>query len=737
MNVRWLNAVLLLMAASVQASAGEPESPHHVLLLHSYEREFAPFSRIAEIFRKELSQQAPQRINFFDVSLQPARTTQTPEDGPTIEYMRSTFAGQRLDLVVAIGAPAAQFAIRNGEGLFPGTPVLLAGVDQQTVDADALPPNIAAVVVSNDAPRIIETALALLPDTTSVSVVIGASGLEDFWRTAMSRQFQQFRDRLTFRWYDELSFRQMLKRSAELPPRSIIFYSILSLDAEGTPQVEERALSELHAVASAPIFGFHSDQLGRGIVGGPLLSIEEVGARSTKAALRMLQGEAPAAVKTPLLSLAAPAFDWRELRRWGIAESRLPPGSTIRFRQPTMWQQYRWRIVAGTAFALFQTSLVVALLTIHVKRRRAEHALRESEERFRLLADSAPAMVWMSGPDGRRADFNRGWLEFTGRTIEQEGGIDGWLEGGVHPGDFARTLQACSQAFDRRELFRTEYRLRRRDGEYRWILDTGLPRFDASGVFVGHIGSCIDVTDLKLAKAALSSLSHKLMQSQEGERSWLARELHEDLGQRLAGLTMQLHSLSQAATDPNARTRTEDLCAQFGDLGRDIQAISYRLYSYKLEYLGLAAAVGAICEEAAGQHAVAIDFSHDRLPHDLPREVALGLFHVLQQAIDNAVLHSGTRDIAVDLRGCPSTGSGGQTADGIQLTVSDRGIGFDQEEAARGDGLGLIHMRERLTLVDGELLVESRPGAGTTVIARVPIPTTDDAFEPRLPLDGA
>ena len=302
--------------------------------------------------------------------------------------------------------------------------------------------------------------------------------------------------------------------------------------------------------------------------------------------------------------------------------------------------------------------------------------------------------------------------------------------------DFAHTLQACSQAFDRREHFRTEYRLRRRDGEHRWILDTGLPRFDASGAFLGYIGSCIDVTDLKLAKAALSSLSQKLMQSQEGERTWIARELHEDLGQRLAGLTMQLHSLSRVSIDDSLRTRVGDLCAQFGDLGRDIQAISYRLYSYKLEYLGLAAAVGAMCQEAARQHAVAIDFSHDGVPHDLPREVALGLFHVLQQAIDNAVQHSGTRDIAVDLRGCPSTGSCRQTADGIQLKVSDDGIGFDPEEAARGDGLGLIHMRERLTLVNGELLVESRPGAGTTVIARVPIPATGDALEPGLPLDG-
>ena len=272
--------------------------------------------------------------------------------------MRSTFAGQRLDLVVAIGAPAAQFAIRNGEGLFPGTPVLLAGVDQQTVNADALPPNTAAVVVANDAPRVIEDrsgAAARHDQRQRGDRRVGVGRV--LARPHMSRQFQQFRDRLTFRWYDELSFRQMLKRSAELPPHSIIFYSILSLDAEGTPQVEERALSELHAVASAPIFGFHSDQLGRGIVGGPLLSIEEVGERNTKAALRLLQGEAPAAIKTPLLVLAAPVFDWRELRRWGIAESRLPPGSTIRFRQPTMWQQYRWRIIAGTAFALFQTSL--------------------------------------------------------------------------------------------------------------------------------------------------------------------------------------------------------------------------------------------------------------------------------------------------------------------------------------------------------------------------------------------
>ena len=286
--------LLIVLAPAVLVAGRSADEPRHVLLLHSYEREFAPFGRVAAIFQNELSRQSPQRINFFDVSLQPARSSHRPEDGPIIDYMRSTFAGQRLDLVVAIGAPAAQFVVRHGEGLFPGTPVLIAAIDRQTVNAAAVPPSTAAVVVANDAPRVIENALALLPDTTNVYVVIGASGLEDFWRTEMSRQFQPLRDRLTFHWLNHLSFGQMLKRSAALPPHSIIFYSILSLDAEGTPQVEERALRELHAAANAPIFGFHSDQLGRGIVGGPLMSIEEVGQNATKVALRMLQGEAAA-----------------------------------------------------------------------------------------------------------------------------------------------------------------------------------------------------------------------------------------------------------------------------------------------------------------------------------------------------------------------------------------------------------------------------------------------------------
>jgi PAS domain S-box-containing protein len=134
------------------------------------------------------------------------------------------------------------------------------------------------------------------------------------------------------------------------------------------------------------------------------------------------------------------------------------------------------------------------------KLKRSETVLRESEERFRLVADTAPVLIWMSGTDKLCSYFNKPWLEFTGRSLESELG-NGWAEG-VHPNDLQRCLDTYTQSFDRREKFRVEYRLRHHDGEYRWILDVGVPRFNEDGSFAGYIGICIDVNERKLVEQA-------------------------------------------------------------------------------------------------------------------------------------------------------------------------------------------------------------------------------------------
>jgi PAS domain S-box-containing protein len=350
------------------------------------------------------------------------------------------------------------------------------------------------------------------------------------------------------------------------------------------------------------------------------------------------------------------------------------------------------------------------------RRREAEAVLRESERRFRQLADGAPVMIWVSGLDKGVTYVNQPWLNFTGRSLDAEVGA-GWADG-VHVDDLTRCLDTYSHAFDKRESFQMEYRLRRYDGTYRWILDHGVPVTDLNGSFEGFVGSAIDITNQRDANNALSSLSRRLMEVQETERAWIARELHDDLAQRAVGLAIQLHNLVQGLPGETPERRGFQQTSDHAtDLSRDIQRIAYRLHSAKLEHLGLASATQSLCAELAQQHNVSIEFVQENISQ-ISADVALCLFRVAQEALTNAIKHAGVPDLSVALR-C--------TKADVELQVIDGGVGFDPKVTGRL-GLGLISMKERLNLVGGQVHIESKLGVGTTVRARVPLmsPITDD-----------
>jgi PAS domain S-box-containing protein len=346
-------------------------------------------------------------------------------------------------------------------------------------------------------------------------------------------------------------------------------------------------------------------------------------------------------------------------------------------------------------------------------RREAERAIRDSEERFRMVANTAPVMIWMSGVDKLCTYVNQGWLDFTRRPIQAELG-NGWADA-IHPEDSEGCFEIYSRAFDKRKPFHMEYRCKRYDGEERWLLSRGVPRFDANGTFVGYIGSVTDVTERKQAEDVLSRMSQRLLEAQEEERRRISRELHDDISQQLS---LMLLGLERWRVHQSVLTEARDGIAvviqQAVTLGRDLRALSHRLHSSNLDYLGLAEAASGLCREISAQHKVKVIFQADNVNADLSPDISLCLFRVLQEALQNAVKYSRTRDFKVSLVGGPHE---------VQLTVLDSGIGFDPDDAIKKGGLGLTSMRERLKLVNGKVSIESQSGLGTTIHARVPLRT--------------
>jgi signal transduction histidine kinase len=369
-----LAAALFILATMEGATAA---SSKQVMLLHSFGREFKPWSEYARTIREELNRQSPWPLDITEHTLVTARSSDENPETPFVEYLGALFADQPLDLVVSIGAPAAAFVQRHRQQLFANTPMVLTAVDERRVQFSSLTDNDAVVAVRIDYLKAIANILQVLPDTKHVAVVVGASPIEKFWREEIAKGVKSLASRVRFIWYNDLSFEDILKQAAKLPPDSAIFWELMSVDAAGVVHEGNVALARLHAVASAPIFSYDESFFGNEIVGGPLLSVSEGSRQAAAVAVRILGGEKAGDIKVPSLGFANPKFDWREMQRWGISESRLPPGSEILFREPTAWERYRWQMVLTAIVLLSQTALIAGLFYEHRRRRTAELEVRQ------------------------------------------------------------------------------------------------------------------------------------------------------------------------------------------------------------------------------------------------------------------------------------------------------------------------------------------------------------------------
>jgi PAS domain S-box-containing protein len=315
----------------------------------------------------------------------------------------------------------------------------------------------------------------------------------------------------------------------------------------------------------------------------------------------------------------------------------------------------------------------------------------------------------MADVNGLCTYFNKQWLHMTGRSLEQESG-HGWIDS-VHPDDREACMSGYLAAFEGRQRFSMDYRIRRFDGEYRWLMDVGEPRYGTDGEFHGYVGGGIDVTDRREAERMLRDLNRRLILAQEDERRRIARDLHDHLSQQLALLAIDLQQLVlNLPVEPHALVSAlQAAWRRTSEIASDVHGISHRLHPSKLEALGLVATIRGHCRDVSRQH-LAVHFSEQGAPTGIPPEVSLCLFRVVEEALNNVVKHAAAREAYVSLVDAPGE---------LVLRVRDIGCGFTGGGAA-ASGLGLASMRERVQALGGALTISSSPGEGTTVEAHVP-----------------
>ena len=379
-------AALLVGLPLIGAATSDAQSPvKQVLVLQSVDRGNLTLDAFTGEFRARLDRRAGKPVNVVQIVVGPTGFVGAPEQA-IVDFIRSTYINRPApDLIMTVAGPAAVFARKYRQQLFPATPLLFAAMDQRYLRGVPLGENESAVAVANDFPRLIDDILRILPETRQIFMVTGSGAASRFMRPELETGFARFHDRVNFVWSDRLSFPEILQAVARLPAHSAIVYETFGTDAQGRSYTADQVIAGLHDRATAPLFAAQSPYLGHGIVGGSAMDIDGLARRTADVASRILDGEPPNSLRVPPQMAALPMFDWRELKRWGIPESRLPPGSVVKYRGPTLWEEHKVTVLTAVGALVLQSFLIVLLLYERRARQRAEI---ESRRSLALAADA-------------------------------------------------------------------------------------------------------------------------------------------------------------------------------------------------------------------------------------------------------------------------------------------------------------------------------------------------------------
>lgn len=628
------------------------------------------------------------------------------------ELLRLRHAQRKIDFLITVESGALEFLVNEGRDLFPDTPVLALDLPP-TFEMPKTDRLIIQQSIAYDMIGTLEAALKLVPEAKRVYVVIGAFAEHQPYLDQARRDFRKWEGRLEFVYLNDRSLEEMLAMVSNAPSGTIILYLAVVTDSTGKVYNPRDVVQLLSRASTAPVFGLFDTLLGYGIAGGSLVSYEQLGTQAAKLILGMLAN--PQSLTTSKTVLEVPSvsmFDWRQLRHWKLDEEALPKGSIIINREATLWD-HKYVIFGGLAFILGQSFLILGLFVQKRRRHSAERSLRQKSEELDNFFDVNLDLLCIADTGGYFLRLNPVWEKVLGYSLAEL--TSRRYVDFVHPDDAAATLDAMQTLGSQQQVVNFANRYRTKDGIYRHML------WSAVAVDNRIFAAARDITERLQADAIirerekdLQILTGRLIRDQEEERRRVARELHDDLCQRLAALAMAA-GRAQAAVQEGSDSVLNSL-ADIRDrtiqMAADVQSISRRLHPAILDDLGLTKAIEAECKQVAAREGIEMRSSVETLPKGLPKEIALSIYRIVQESLNNVAKHACARRVTVSLR---------RSEIGLHLTVEDDGIGFDTAGLRDKAGLGLQSIRERVRLVHGTCHIRSEPEKGTTVEATVPL----------------
>jgi PAS domain S-box-containing protein len=652
------------------------------------------------------------------------------------DFLKEKYAAQRPDLVILLYIGNLGTAGKLLVQLFPGTPVIVAGYTEEEVSPDQFGSLVSGIAQRVDPRATLELILRLQPETRRIVVIGGTAEIDRNVMDRVKDAATSFAGRVNFEFWDNRSMAELRPAVSALPPRTAILFSRMFRDGAGQAVISNQAGQLIAQWAKAPVYVMTNTTLGTGAVGGSVGSVEALGKRAGELARLILTGAAPASLPFEIRTDTVPVFDWRALQRWGISESRLPPGSVVRFREPSLWEQYRWYVIGTVAIVAVQALLIVGLLLHRVRRRQAEADLRESQEFMDISTRAGELGLWVR--DLERGDM---WANQRLRSLFGFGQNDALrfndFLARIHPDDRSHVDSLFQHAQKDGLLFEADFRVVS-NGTERWIAAKGQSADNGPGRAKRRMGALTDITARKEAESAerrhRDELAHVSRVSMMGQlASALAHELNQPLGAILRNA--EAAELFLHASPPDL----QEVCAILADIRKDDQragAVIDRMRGLlkrrELQWSKLD--LNVLVEEVAGL--LRIDAEARRVK--LTLELALSAPPVrgdrvqLQQVLLNLILNAmdAVSECEAEKRFVAVRVHPGDAW--AEVAVSDTGHSIPEENFKRlfepffttkpnGLGLGLAISRTIIEAHGGRLWAKNNPEVGATFCFTVPV----------------